>query len=61
MILRYRNHTLVAKPGDARDEPACIVFEGDSDEVLGEYGSAREAKAELDRRASERDCRRHGE
>ena len=57
MVQRYRGHTIVTKP-DKPDKPdntggrpGVVVFEGDSDEVLGEFDSVDDARSALDRRA----------
>lgn len=50
MIKRYHEYTIVLKPSDRGQEQGCVVFEGDSDEAVGEFDSLEEARAALDKR-----------
>jgi len=50
MVQRYRGHTIVPSPDPSDDRHGVVVFEGDSDELVGEYDSADEAREALDRR-----------
>jgi hypothetical protein len=51
MVQRYRGHTIVSKPDANEARHGVVVFEGNSDEAIGEFDSPEEARAALDRRA----------
>ena len=59
MIQRYHNYTIVLKSARRGEDKACVVFEGDSDEAVGEFESIEDARAALDQRLE--DARRNGD
>ncbi|MFW5681770.1 MAG: hypothetical protein ACOC1G_02080 [Phycisphaeraceae bacterium] len=58
MIQRYHDYTIVTRPSDRGQDAPCVVFEGDSDETVGEFESLEAARAALDKRVE--NARRNG-
>lgn len=60
MIQRYHNYTIVLKSNRGGEDNTCVVFEGDSDEAVGEFESIEDARVALDQQREDARCNGDG-